>query len=309
MFSAVVPVLNEEESLRELVEQIDKSFRAFKHEYEIIFVDDGSTDRSLEILQDLEKKFNNIRVFSFRRNSGKSHALMLGFKRAKGDYIVMLDADLQDDPTNIRELYSRLIKGNYDMVTGWRKNRRDNPYKRATSKIFNTLVAVMFGFKIHDLNSGLKLFRAEAAKDLSIYGGMHRFIPVIMHEMGYKVGEKEVIHHKRKYGKSKYKATKVFTDIPDLVTIFFLTKYTRRPLHFFGKIGSILFGLGFIVLIYLTFLRLMGERIGDRPLLIFGVLLVIAGLQTIFTGLLADLIVNINTKGKDDYPIKYESPS
>ena len=304
-FSIVVPVLNEEESLRELVANIKDSFESLKKSYEIVFIDDGSTDRTLEILKILEKSNRNIRVYSFRRNLGKSPALMLGFQKAKGKYIITLDADLQDDPKNIKVLYQRLTKNGYDIVTGWRKERKDKLIKKISSRLFNKIVSILFGLKVHDLNSGLKIYKSQAAKDLKIYGGMHRFIPVIAKELGYSVGEKETLHHPRKYGVSKYKASKIFTDIPDLITIYFLTKYTRRPLHFFGKIGSIIFAIGMIILAYLSYLHFIGERIGNRPLLLFGVLLVITGIQTIFTGLLADLTVNLNSEDHDEFPIKY----
>lgn len=304
-FSIVVPVLNEEESLRELVVNIKDSFESLKKSYEIIFIDDGSTDRTLEILKILERSNRNIRVYSFRRNLGKSPALMLGFQKAKGKYIITLDADLQDDPKNIKVLYQRLTKNGYDIVTGWRKERKDKLIKKISSRLFNKIVSILFGLKVHDLNSGLKIYKSQAAKDLKIYGGMHRFIPVIAKELGYNVGEKETLHHPRKYGVSKYKASKIFTDIPDLITIYFLTKYTRRPLHFFGKIGSIIFAIGMIILAYLSYLHFIGERIGNRPLLLFGVLLVITGIQTIFTGLLADLTVNLNSEDHDEFPIKY----
>jgi glycosyltransferase involved in cell wall biosynthesis len=306
-YSIIIPVFNEEESLKELLQTIKKSFSRIKKSYEIIFVDDGSFDSSLDILKRLENENKEIRVFSFRRNLGKSNALMLGFQQARGEFILTMDADLQDDPSNIKALETKLVKGNVDMVTGWRKDRRDNPYKKITSHIFNSIVSHLFAIKIHDLNSGLKIYRQEVVKDLHIYGGMHRFIPVIVNELGYRVAELEILHHPRKYGKSKYKATKVITDIPDLLTIYFLTKYTRRPLHFFGKIGTLLFVLGVIALGYLSILHLMGQRIGTRPLLFFGMLLIIAGIQTIFTGLLADLFTNERKNEPTNFPLKYVS--
>jgi len=306
--SIVIPIYNEEESVRELITSLEDALRLFRKSYEIIFVHDGSTDRTFELLRIMEREHKHIRVFSFRKNLGKSPALMLGFKKALGEYIVTLDADLQDDPKNIKNLLQKLHKNELDLVTGWRRERRDHTFKILSSKLFNTIVSILFGLKIHDLNSGLKVYRSEVAKELQIYGGMHRFIPIIADEMGFRVGEKDVVHHPRKHGESKYKFTKIFTDIPDLITIYFLTKYTRRPLHFFGKIGSILFCVGFIILLYLTYIRLIfGESIGRRPLLLLGVLLVITGVQTIFTGLIADLIVNVNYKDEQSYPVKYES--
>lgn len=308
-FSIVIPVLNEEESLRELMSKIKKAFDGTKKTYEIIFVDDGSHDNSLSILKRLAQQSKNIQVLSFRKNMGKSAALMVGFENSSGKFIVTLDADLQDDPHNIMALHHKMIRGEYDLVTGWRKNRKDSFLKVLSSMLFNKVVTrALFGVKLNDLNSGLKLFNAQTAKSLRIYGGMHRFIPIIAKEMGYKVSEKETVHHPRKYGQSKYKFSKILTDIPDLLTIYFIMKYNNRPLHFFGKIGGIIFSVGFVILMYLSYLRLfLDQRIGNRPLLSLGVLLVIAGIQTLFTGLLADLIVNNNLNRRDEFSIKYDS--
>lgn len=306
-YSIVIPVYNEEESLTELFFVIQKAFSKTKKTYEVIFVDDGSFDKSLETLKNLSRKFPEIKVYSFRKNLGKSYALMYGFQKAQGKFIATLDADLQDDPNNIRGLHEKLEREDLDMITGWRKERRDKQSKVLSSRMSNTLIAKLFKMKIHDLNCGLKVYRSDVAKDLKIYGGMHRFIPIIASEMGYKVGEKEVIHHARKYGYSKYKFSKIFTDIPDLVTIYFLTKYDSRPLHFFGKIGTFVAVAGFIILGYLAFIRFVfGESVGRRPLLITGIFLAIVGIQTIFTGLLADLIVNINFRQRQEFPVKYE---
>jgi len=303
-FSVVVPVLNEEESVEELVSQINKAFDKSKKSFEIIFIDDGSTDKTPDLIKDLQKTNKNISLYSFKKNLGKSPALMLGFKKARGRFIVTMDADLQDDPVNISPLYNELKRGNFDLVTGWRKNRKDKVLKKISSKLFNKVaVRLLFGSHLNDLNSGLKIFRAELAHELNLYGGMHRFIPLIAQELGYRASEKEAVHHARKYGVSKYKFTKIFTDIPDLITIYFITKYNRRPLHFFGKIGAISFLIGLAMLLYLSYLHFAGEAIGDRPLLIFGTLFVIAGIQTIFTGLIADLIVNLKSQ-ENDFPIK-----
>lgn len=304
-FSIVIPVYNEEESLRELVQNIKRAFGKIKKTYEIVFVDDGSSDRTLEILKLLARENRNMKIFSFRRNLGKSPALMLGFSKASGKFIVTMDGDLQDDPINISELHQKLVRGNVDLVTGWRKDRKDSIFKKISSYLFNTIVSVLFGKKLHDLNGGLKIYKAELARELRIYGGMHRFIPVIAHELGYTIAEKEIVHHARKYGISKYKSSKIFTDIPDLITIYFIMKYNSRPLHFFGKIGSTVFLIGIIILLYLSYIHFTGHAIGDRPLLLFGILLIIAGIQTIFTGLIADLIVNFHSKNNEEYPLKY----
>jgi len=307
-YSIVIPVLNEEESILELYSEIEKALTFAKESYEIIFIDDGSTDNSLSILKALSKKNSNVRVISLRRNLGKSPALTLGFHKAQGELVVMMDADLQDDPSEIRKLSDKLSSG-YDLVSGWRKDRRDSLLKIISSKFFNALMSTLFNVKLHDLNCGLKVMRKEVSDELYLYGGMHRFIPIITKELGFSVSEEPVKHHKRQYGKSKYKPTKIFTDIPDLITIYFLTKYTKRPLHFFAKIGAPIAFAGIVALLYLSVLKLFGEEIGQRPLLIFAVLFVITGFQVMLTGLVADLIVNFNRKETSDFPIRFDSAS
>lgn len=310
-FTVVIPVYNEKESLQELIARISESFKQMQRSYEILFVDDGSTDTSLEIIKKYTQDHKNIHVVSFRRNLGKSPALTVGFEHANGKYVVTMDADLQDDPANIPQMYKVLLEKDLDLVSGWRKERRDSLLKVLSSKLFNKIIIpFLFGVKFNDMNCGLKLYKRELAKELRIYGGMHRFIPVLASEMGYKAGEVPIVHHPRKHGKSKYKPTKILTDIPDIFTMFFLTKYTRRPLHFFFQLGALLLFAGFAILLYLIFIKIaFGEPIGGRPLLIFGVLFAIGGLQTIFTGLLADLIVNANEKTLNNYLIKYKSSS
>lgn len=307
-FSIIIPAYNEEESLDELIASVESSFKRLKKSFEILFIDDGSTDTTLDILKKYTKTNNNIHVYSFRRNMGKSPALTLGFQKAKGKYVLTMDADLQDDPKNIERLFSAMQEGSYDLVSGWRKNRKDSIFKVISSRIFNNIVIPrLFGLQLHDMNCGLKLYKREVIENLTIYGGMHRFIPVLAHQNGFKVAEEPIVHHERKYGYSKYKPTKILTDIPDLITMYFLTKYNNRPLHFFTKIGIIPLGLGVVILLYLVIDKLFGHSIGGRPLLIFGALFVIAGIQTIFTGLLADLIVNMNQNKQAEFPIKYES--
>jgi glycosyltransferase involved in cell wall biosynthesis len=307
VFSVVVPVHNESESIDELLASIEAALRPIGGGYEVILVDDGSTDGTLDRLRALAVRDHRIRVFSFRRNLGKSPALEYGFQMAAGDYILTLDADLQDDPRDFAPMYELLMREQADMVNGWRRERRDSLLKIISSRIFNLVVVRrLFGSTFRDMNSGIKLYRAEVAKALQLYGGMHRFIPLIAREMGYRVLEVPVHHHERKYGSSKYRSTKIFTEIPDLLTVFFLIKYTRKPLHFFGRIGSLLLAIGFAVLAYLTVLWARDIPIGTRPLLTFGVLLVLVGGQIVFTGLLADLIVNMNYK-RQEIPLKYAS--
>jgi glycosyltransferase involved in cell wall biosynthesis len=306
--SIVVPVYNEQQSLEELLTSIEHAMTAFSESYEVVFVDDGSTDGTLDRLKALSRTNRHVRVFSFRRNLGKSAALLCGFRMASGQYILTMDADLQDDPANLPRLYDQLRSEHVDIVSGWRKERRDNPLKIVSSRIFNRLmIRLLFDSVFKDMNSGLKLYRAEVARDLPLYGGMHRFIPLLAEQVGYRVSECPVTHNERKYGSSKYPSAKMFTEMPDLLTVFFLIKYTTRPLHFFARIGSALFSLGFVCLAYLAILWSLSIPIGTRPLLTFGVLLVLIGGQTIFTGLLADLIVNLHQHGGQDFPLRYAS--
>lgn len=295
MLSVVIPVFNEQESLLAFYSELIKFVPKLGKNFEIIFVDDGSSDRSLVILKNLEKRSKKVKVVTSRKHQGKAEAVTLGFKAAQGDYIVTLDADLQDRPEEIGKLLVKARQG-FDLVSGWRKNRRDSLFKVITSKIFNTVATLAWGLKVNDLNSGLKVYEAEAAKSLNLYGGMHRFIPLLLHQEGFKVTEVPVIHEKRKFGKSKYGFSKVFTELPDLFTMLFLMKYSKRPMHFFGVFGGLLFTIGSLILTYLTYLRFQGQTIGDRPLLLFGVLLVLTGLQVFFTGFIADLLIHLHSR-------------
>jgi glycosyltransferase involved in cell wall biosynthesis len=307
-FSFVIPVYNEAESLAELLASIESAVAPLGHSYEVLFVDDGSTDGSFERLKSLAEVNPRVRVFSFRRNLGKSAALLCGLHKARGQYILTMDADLQDDPGNLARMYEQLLAEQADIVSGWRKERQDNLLKLVSSRIFNRLmIRLLFGSSFKDMNSGLKLYRAEAARGLPLYGGMHRFIPLIASEMGYRVAECPVRHKERKYGASKYSPLKILTEMPDLLTVFFLIKYTTRPLHFFARIGSALIAVGVACLAYLTILWTQSIPIGTRPLLTFGVLLVVIGGQTVFTGLLADLIVNMSQDKTREFPLKYSS--
>lgn len=310
MLSFVIPLLNEEESLELFYKELRKVIVELKEEYEIIFVDDGSTDNSLEILKKLAKENNKIKIFSFRRNMGKAEALTYGFIKAQGDFIITLDADLQDQPTEIPKLLEK-ARGGVEVVSGWRKNRKDRSKMKIISQLFNFLIAWLFDLRLHDLNCGLKVYTKEAAKSMRLYGGLHRFIPLLAYEQGFTVDEVIVEHAPRKYGKSKYSFSKLWKDLPDMFTIVFLVKYGKRPLHFFGIVGGILALIGIFILSYLTVLRIVGESIGRRPLLFFGMLLVLAGFQIFFTGFLADLMINISHTKKlldEDnlhYPVKY----
>lgn len=307
MISIVVPVFNEEESLENFYKELNDVFLNDYEKHEIIFVDDGSTDSSLEILKQIAKTDKQVRIFSFRKNQGKAEALTFGFQKAEGDYIVTLDADLQDRPEEIVKLIQKQKEGNWDVVCGWRSKRKDSGLKVLSSKLFNALASFFWELKLHDYNCGLKLYSKEVAKSLNLYGGMHRFIPLLAHEQGFRVTEVVVEHDKRKFGKSKYGLSKIWRDLPDLFTMLFLSKYSKRPFHFFGVVGAILIFVGIITLGYLSVLRLQGETIGNRPLLFFGMLLVISGFQVFFTGFLADLLINVSRKQDKDFFLKYSS--
>ncbi len=295
MISAVIPVYNEEESLETFFKVLIPNLSKLEKDYEVIFVDDGSTDKTLEILKKFEKENKNVKVLSYRRNRGKAEVLTSGFKASKGDLVITLDADLQDRPEEIGKLIKKQKEG-FDMVSGWRKDRKDALKTRISSKFFNFIMSSFWGVHLHDYNCGLKLYTREVAHSLNLYGGMHRFIPLLASEKGFNVTEVAVVHEKRKFGKSKYGFSKIFKDIPDMFTILFLTRYAKRPLHFFGTVGAILGAIGFFVLLYLSILHFMGEAIGTRPLLVFGMLMVLAGFQLLFTGFLADLILHISEK-------------
>jgi glycosyltransferase involved in cell wall biosynthesis len=291
MLSVVVPIFNEEESLQAFYKELKSSLKNDEN-YEIIFVDDGSTDNSLKLLKGFAQKDRSIKIFSFRRNHGKAEALTLGFQKAKGDTVVTLDADLQDQPNQISLLQAKLNSG-CDLVVGWRKNRKDAFKHIVFSKIFNFLARTLWGVKLHDYNSGLKIYSAECAKSLRLYGGLHRFIPLLAYQQGFKVTEIPIVHKKRQFGKSKFGISKVWKDIPDLFTMFFLSKYGKRPMHFFGFIGFFLLLIGLIILLYLYLvIHTQGISITERPLFFFGIISILAGFQILFTGFLADLIIN-----------------
>lgn len=309
MLSIVVPVFNEQESLKFFYSEFIKFIPKLSKAYEIIFVDDGSTDSSFKLLKGFEGRNKSVKIFSFRKHQGKAEALTLGFAKAKGEIIITLDADLQDKPEEISKLLKK-INEEWDCVSGWRKNRKDSMAKILSSKLFNFLATAFWGLKVNDLNSGLKVYRKEAAKSLDLYGGLHRFIPLLLHQEGFKVTEIPVVHEKRKFGKSKYGFSKVLTEAPDMFTMLFLSRYAKRPLHFFGVFGGVLLIVGFIILAYLSYLRFQGQTIGGRPLLLFGILLVLTGFQVFLTGFIADLIIHVFKKsnGKEkSVLLKYSS--
>lgn len=306
MISIIIPFFNEEESLLILYKEIIKYLPQLDKEYEIIFIDDGSNDGSLLVAKEIAQKNKKVRLFSFRSNYGKAEALMFGFQKANGDYIVTLDADLQDKPSEIQKPLSKVKEG-YDVVCGWRKNRQDSFSKVFSSRLFNFLAGFFWGLRLHDYNCGLKILTREAAKSLQLYGGLHRFLPLIAYQQGFTITEVPVSHEKRRFGSSKYGFSKLWTDLPDMFTMLFLTRYGNRPLHFFGLVGSIFFVVGILILGYLSFIWFQGQSIGRRPLLFLGILLVLSGFQIFFTGFLADLIINLSRSKHAEPLLKYSS--
>lgn len=302
--SVVIPVLDEEESIRPLYSSLHEVLKDLGREYEVIFVDDGSQDNSFEVLEALyEEDPRHIRVIQFRRNFGKTSALAAGFKHADGDVIVTLDADLQDDPSEIPGLLNRLDE-DYDLVVAWRYKRQDSLSKRVPSKVANLAVALLTGVKLHDLNCGFKAYRREVAQELKLYGELHRFIPVLAHWRGYRVGEEQVVHRPRRYGRSKYGFERLGRSFLDFLSVLFLTYFLKRPMHLFGTIGAVLSLFGLVISLYLAGLWLSGEGIGWRPLLFLGITLLIVGVQMASIGLLGEMIRNFAYEAEDEYSIR-----
>lgn len=304
ILSAVVPVLNEEESLPELGMLLEKELKAIAGDnFEIVFIDDGSTDNSFEVIKQLKERNNRIRAFKFRRNYGKSAALSLGFSQARGSIIVTLDADLQDDPSEIKNLIEKLKEG-YDLVTGWKKKRHDPITKVLPSRFFNWVTSKVSGIKLHDFNCGLKAYRRDLAKSLQLYGEIYRYIPALANWEGFKVTELPVKHHPRKFGKSKFGSARFIKGYLDLITVLFTTRYLKRPMHFFGTIGTIFATSGFIIDLYLLIEWILGlTALSNRPLMMLGIALIIVGVQFFSIGLIGEMIVK-NFYKKATYSIK-----
>ncbi len=288
--SIVVPLYNEAESLPILYKEIKQNTSDFK--YEIIFIDDGSTDNSFEVLKKLRIKDKNIKIIKFKKNYGKSYALDAGFKQSKGDYIITMDADLQDNPGEISRLIKTIESEGYDAVSGWKYKRHDPFIKVVTSHFFNFIVKLFTKVKLHDMNCGLKIYKKSAIKNLTLYGSMHRYIPVILSFDGMKFGEIKVKHRPRKYGKTKFGPSRFLAGLLDFFTILFLMKFMEKPLHLFGTIGLLFEVIGLVILGYITYLKIIYTNIMGRiPLLNFGILFIVIGFQFISMGLLGELIV------------------
>jgi glycosyltransferase involved in cell wall biosynthesis len=295
--SIVIPAYNEAESLPVLMVQIQDVLRKHNYTAEIIFVNDGSTDGTDEVLEQLasEQSSDNIQVhvIHFRRNQGKAAGLMVGFAEARGEFVITMDADLQDDPQEIPKLLDALETENADLVSGWKYPRKDPLEKRAFSFVFNRVTALFTGVKLHDMNCGFKAYRAEVVKELHLYGDLHRYIPILCAQAGYRVGEVKVKHHPRRFGVSKYGLKRIPKGFFDLLTVLFLTRYLKRPLHVFGMIGSLVAFIGVIIGCYLAVLWFMKGGVGFRPLLMLSVLMVILGAQFFSIGLLGELIIGL----------------
>jgi glycosyltransferase involved in cell wall biosynthesis len=302
--SAVLPVLDEVESLGVLHRELTEALTRLGRPYEILFIDDGSRDGSFERIEKLALEDDRVRGVQLRRNFGKAAALAVGFREAQGDIIVTLDADLQDDPGEVPKLLNRLEDG-FDLVSGWKQDRQDPRSKTWPSRLFNWVTGFMTGVRLHDFNSGLKIYRREVVQEIRLYGELHRFIPVLAAWRGFRITEVPVNHRPRRYGRSKFGSARLWRGFLDLLTVLFLTRYTRRPLHLFGGLGLIAWTVGFAVNAYLTGIWLMGAQpIGTRPLLAFGVLTMLVGVQFFAVGLLSELVLSYQTRSADDVSIR-----
>ncbi|MEN8241176.1 MAG: glycosyltransferase family 2 protein [Chloroflexota bacterium] len=303
LLSFVIPTLNEKPSLEKLCSLIVEHSTKAGHDYEIIFVDDGSTDGSNELLEEMHRKDSQVKVITFRRNFGKAAALMAGFDKAEGEIVFTMDADLQDDPMEIPRFLEKLDEG-YDLVSGWKYPRLDPITKTAPSKLANATIRMGTGIKLHDFNCGFKAMRKDVVKEIKLYGELHRYVPVLAHWRGFSVTEIKVKHHPREFGKSKYGMRRLFRGLFDFITVVFLIRFTRRPLHFFGMLGLAPLALGVLIDGYLAILWFTGESIGHRPLLTLGTLLLMIGVQFFSIGLLAEMFSFSTLSREDEYGVR-----
>ncbi len=293
--SIVIPLLNEEESLRPLFQRIEEAVNPLGLSYEVIFIDDGSSDGSMDVLRELHGRSQVVRIVQFRRNFGKAAAYSAAFSRVRGKYVVTMDADLQDDPAEIPNLIEKLEEG-YDLVSGWKEKRHDPLGKTIPSRFFNWVTGRVSGIDIHDFNCGLKAYRREVTQDVKIYGELHRYIPVLAGLEGYSVSEVSVTHHARQFGTTKYGWSRLFKGFLDLLTVMYLGRYMGRPLHLFGVMGVFLTGIGMLINLYIASLWLQAGTIQHRyPLLSLGTLLTVLGFQVVCTGLIGDMIARASS--------------
>ena len=304
--SVVIPLYNEEESLKELNDWIERVMTSGHFSFEVIYIDDGSSDDSWKIIEELASSYSYIKGLRFRRNYGKSAALNEGFKVAEGDVVITMDSDLQDSPEEIPGLYKMIKEEGFDMVSGWKKKRYDPFIKTFTSKFYNWTTRMLSGIKLHDFNCGLKAYRLEVVQSIEVYGEMHRYIPVIAKSAGFrKIGEKVVVHQKRKYGVTKFGLDRFIKGYLDLLSINFVSRFAQRPMHFFGAFGSLTFFAGFIIAAYLAYAKffMAAYKMTERPLFYFGLLAMLIGTQLFLTGFLAELMSR-NSPERGNYQIK-----
>ncbi len=312
--SIIVPLFNEAESLPHLYEWIARVMKENKFSYELIFVNDGSTDESWQVIQSLREKSEVVRGICFRRNYGKSAALYCGFKAAKGDVVITMDADLQDSPDEIPELYRMITEEGYDLVSGWKQKRYDNALtKNLPSKLFNATARKVTGIHLHDMNCGLKAYRNEVVKNIEVFSEMHRYIPYLAKNAGFtKIGEKVVQHRKREFGTSKFGINRFVNGYLDLLTLWFLNKFGKQPMHFFGLVGSLMFFIGFIAVIVVGGMKLYALShgvhamlVGVNPYFHIAILMMILGCMLFLAGFLAELVIR-NSPSRNDYLIREE---
>ena len=312
--SVIIPLYNEDESLGELYSWIDKVMKANGFTYEVIFVNDGSTDHSWQVIDELSRQSDCVKGISFRRNYGKSPALYCGFKEAQGDVVVTMDADLQDSPDEIPELFKMIKEEGFDLVSGWKKKRYDNKFtKNIPSKLFNATARKVTGIKLHDMNCGLKAYRNEVVKNIEVFSEMHRYIPYLAKNAGFtKIGEKVVQHRKREFGTSKFGLNRFVNGYLDLMTLWFLNKFGKQPMHFFGLIGSLMFMLGFIAIIVVGAMKLYALYHGHHAMLVannpyfhLSILSMVLGCMLFLAGFLGELIIR-NSQSRNDYLIAKE---
>lgn len=296
--SIVIPLYNEEESLPELISWIERVVLQQHYQYEIILIDDGSTDNSWSVIESLQTKNQHIRGIKFQRNYGKSAALFCGFAESKGNVVITMDADLQDSPDEIPALYQKITEENYDLVSGWKKKRYDPLMKTIPSKLFNATARLFTGIHLHDFNCGLKAYKSKVIKSIEVYGEMHRYIPVLARRAGFKkIGEKVVIHQARKYGVTKFGLERFINGYLDLLSVIFITKFAKKPMHFFGVLGSLMFLLGLSISLYLGIDKIISVTTGhhaklitDQPMFYIALTSMMMGLQLFLSGYLGELI-------------------
>ena len=302
--SIIVPVLNEAGTVLELSRRVAEVMERIGHRFEILFVDDGSSDETRQRVKEAHEIDDRVKLVSLRRNFGKAAALCAGFDHSSGQILITMDGDLQDEPDEIPRFLDKLESENLDLVSGWKQQRQDPASKRYPSRLFNWVTRKLASVDLHDFNCGFKAYRREVLDEIALYGELHRYIPVLASRRGFTLGELSVVHHPREHGTSKYGWDRYYKGLLDLITVLFITKYTRRPLHLFGMIGlsSLFVGLG--INLYLAIVWLSGQTLSNRPLLLLGILLMLLGIQVLTTGLIGEMITFKNFNRTDTYSVK-----